>query len=60
MAKIAVVDSIHMDLVVHAPRYPAPGETVPGSSFAPPIDLDVVQRLLSFGGEADTGASGSR
>lgn len=30
---ILVVGSLNMDLVVHAPRYPAPGETVIGSTF---------------------------
>lgn len=30
---ILVVGSINIDLVVHAPRYPVPGETVIGSAF---------------------------
>jgi len=33
MAKITVVGSINMDLVVRAPHIPAPGETVLGSGF---------------------------
>ncbi len=31
---MCVVGSLNMDLVVHAPRFPAPGETVLGENFA--------------------------
>jgi ribokinase len=31
--KIVVVGSLNMDLVVHAPRHPQPGETILGSEF---------------------------
>lgn len=31
--RIVVVGSLNMDLVVHAPRYPQPGETILGSEF---------------------------
>lgn len=34
MARIAVVGSLNMDLVVRAPRLPSVGETVPGGTFA--------------------------
>jgi ribokinase len=32
-ARIVVVGSLNMDLVVHAPRHPQPGETILGSDF---------------------------
>jgi ribokinase len=31
--RIVVVGSVNMDLVIHAPRLPAPGETIAGSDF---------------------------
>lgn len=34
MNKVLVIGSINMDLVVHAARFPMPGETVSGKSFA--------------------------
>jgi ribokinase len=33
MKPIIVVGSVNMDLVIHAPRMPAPGETIAGSGF---------------------------
>jgi len=33
MSKIAVVGSLNMDLVVRAPRFPGPGETIAGHDF---------------------------
>ncbi|WP_236631325.1 PfkB family carbohydrate kinase, partial [Chloroflexus sp. MS-G] len=33
MTTIVVVGSLNMDLVVHAPRHPLPGETLIGSHF---------------------------
>lgn len=33
MKKCAVIGSINMDMVVNAPRFPQPGETLTGSSF---------------------------
>lgn len=34
MGRIAVVGSLNMDMVVRAPRYPLPGETLQGDGFA--------------------------
>ncbi|RYG23739.1 ribokinase, partial [bacterium] len=34
MPRVAVVGSANMDLVVRSPRFPAPGETLLGGSFA--------------------------